>query len=243
MGLTVFYELRAPVTATRSRALIAQLHGAARELAFDQISAVHEFRAPGRDPRARDQPSLLLTATRAIEYDAATGERRTLFVPPEHCTFFSARVNGAESASIGLASYASHVVLEEERGRRIPTSLDGRYSWHSWCKTQYAALPACGGTANFLRAHLALIHLRDRARDLGLEIEVRDDGGYFESRSEAKLLAELDACNRVVAALAGHIKDALSKLFHVEVIEAPITRHPDFERLEAEGRRKQQDSS
>jgi hypothetical protein len=65
---------------------------------------------------------------------------------------------------------------------------------------------------------------------------VHDDGGYFESRDEDKLLAELEACNRAVAAIAGHIKDALSRLFRVDVIEAPITQHPDFERLEAEGR-------
>jgi hypothetical protein len=237
----VYYELRARVTAERSRALVSQLHAAARELPFDQMTGVREFTvsAPGR--RHTDaKPAVALAATRSVEYVTTGGERKTLFVPPEHCSFFTVRVAGAESASVGLASYAAHVMTEEENGRRVPTGLDGCYSWHSWCKTQYAALPACGGTPNFLRAHLSLIHLLDRARLLGIEVEVRDDGGYFESRNEQRLLAELESSNRAVAALAGHIKDALSRFFHVEVVEAPITRHPAFERLEAEGQRDQE---
>jgi hypothetical protein len=237
VGLTVFYDLRARMPATQSRAVVSQLQAAARELPFDQISDLREFTAPSGSRRSR-KPLLVLSATRAVEYRSPKGELRALFVSPEHCTFFTVLVTGAESASLGLATYRAQVELED--GSSVPTGLDGLYSWHSWCKTQYAALPACGGTPNFLRAHVSLIRLLDRARELDLELDVRDDGGYFESRSEERLLAELDSSNRAVAALAGHIKDALSRFFQVDVIEAPIIRHPNFEHLEAEGRRQRE---
>jgi hypothetical protein len=51
-----------------------------------------------------------------------------------------------------------------ERGRLLgqgdpiefPTRRRGYYSWHSFCKTQYAGNPKLGGEANFLKAHLSL---------------------------------------------------------------------------------------
>ena len=42
----------------------------------------------------------------------------------------------------------------------FPTRRRGYYSWHSFCKTQYAGNPSLGGEANFLKAHLSLIELQ-----------------------------------------------------------------------------------
>jgi hypothetical protein len=81
-------------------------------------------------------------------------------IPAVHAVFFQARVEGAETASIGFASHPPVVVHREdiierrkdgsEKGRKLcqgqaiefPTRRRGYYSWHSFCKTQYAGNPA-----------------------------------------------------------------------------------------------------
>ena len=40
------------------------------------------------------------------------------------------------------------------------TKLKG-WRWHSFCKTQYASDPRCGGVENFLRCHLCVVKLLD----------------------------------------------------------------------------------
>src|SRR5262249_54099410 len=105
----------------------------------------------------------------------ADGEHETVEVPALHALFFHVHVQGAETAPIGLASHPAFVVHREdiikrnkggsERERHLgqgspvefPTRRRGYYSWHSFCKTQYAGNPKLGGEANFLKAHLSLI--------------------------------------------------------------------------------------
>ena len=113
----------------------------------------------------------------------------------------------------------------------LRTGLHG-WSWGSFCKTQYASDPKCGGTANFVRCHLAVVHLLDAIQKRQLAtVEVSDEGDYWEHRDAQKLAKTVGDWNQMVATVVGQFKDMSGD----GAIEAPITEFPDFEHLEAKG--------
>lgn len=124
---------------------------------------------------------------------------------------------GSEPAAFGLATVR-------------PPGTAG-WSWHWCCKTQYASLH---GDEHLVRCHTALVAVLDAARELGLEVAVRDETGYWESRSSRELLARVAERNRIVARFAGafvdHSRDAGVDSRRVQ---GPIFEHPDFERFES----------
>src|SRR5215471_21062180 len=69
----------------------------------------------------------------------------------------------------------------------FPTRRRGYYSWHSFCKTQYAGNPKLGGEANFLKAHLSLIELLDQIQAAGVKVRIRDDSRYAKHRDVDRL--------------------------------------------------------
>ena len=118
----------------------------------------------------------------------------------------------------------------------MPTHLDG-WHWWSFCKTQYASNPACGGLPNFLRCHVGLVRLLDHAADIGILAEAKDEGGYYEQRDAAALVTEIEEWNKLIAGAVGAMKDTLESLGqNAQAFESEITRYPDFEHLEAKGR-------
>ena len=129
---------------------------------------------------------------------------------------------GCETAHFSLA----------ERPTGGPQAFAGSLGF---CKTQYAH---GFGREHFLACHRGLIALLDRARELGVLSDVRDDGGYWNSRSVESLMDRLAEHQRVVAAFAGCFKDAIERQLgaNAGVVIAPITKEPTFEHLEAEGR-------
>ena len=159
-------------------------------------------------------------------------------------------MEGAETASIGLASHPPVVVHHEDVvardenghatthfGQGAPieflTRRRGYYSWHSFCKTQYAGNPKLGGEANFLKAHLSLIELLDKINACGVPVRIRDDSKYAKHRNVDRLLASLRDHDAMIASIAGNITDALGD--QMGMIAAPIKDRPDFEHLEAKG--------
>lgn len=142
--------------------------------------------------------------------------------------------------------------------RKVPTGLAG-WHWRSFCKTQYASDPACGGVPNFLRCHISVITLLDRiARIPGVQVKVDDEGkygpsiysdDYEEARAAARkptyrrhkglynpaaLAKEVGEWNTMIAAFAGGLSDALAG--SGMQLAAPIKEFADFERLEFRGR-------
>jgi hypothetical protein len=108
-----------------------------------------------------------------------------------------------------------------------------RYSWHSFCKTQYAGNPKLGGEANFLKAHLSLIELLGQIQAAGVPVCMRDDSRYAKHRDVDRLLRDLRDWNAVIARFAGTLGDALGD--NRGALAAPIMDRPDFEHLEAKG--------
>ncbi len=71
-------------------------------------------------------------------------------------------------------------------------------------------------------------------KTLGLDVRIEDEGGYWPGRDEVVLRAAVERLNRLVAGLAGALKDAEDDSGRGLSVESPILGYPSFERLEAE---------
>ena len=257
MGLTVYYDWKTKTDLPSARRMIAKFRAIALKLPFDDVSEIHEQDPPdGKSPFRKFPPfrkyahsfrqgGLYLSRTRG------DGDQETVHVPALHALFFSVRVQGAESALIGLASHPPVVLHREDvikrnkdgsehtrllgRGNPIEfaTRRRGYYSWQSFCKTQYAGNPKLGGEANFLKAHLSLIELLDQIQAVGLSVRIRDDSKYAKHRDVDRLLRSLRSWDAIVASVVGTVSDALGN--DSGSLIAPIKERLDFEHLEAKG--------
>jgi hypothetical protein len=251
MGLTVYYDWKVKVGAAKARRLIAGFHALARALPFDHVSDIHEQNPPDGKSMFRFCDESFGHGALYLSRRRADGSNEVVQVAALHVLFFSVRVEGAESALVGLASHPPVVLHREDlikrnpdgsererilgRGDAIefPTRRRGYYSWQSFCKTQYAGNPRLGGEANFLKAHLSLIELLDQIRRKGISVRVRDDSRYATHRNANRLLRSLRDWDAVVANVVGQIGDALDE--NAGAVVAPIKDRPDFEHLEAKG--------
>jgi hypothetical protein len=251
MGLTVYYEWKIKADSPATRRLIARFRALALKLPFDHVSKIYEPDPPDGEFAFRRNDHSFRQGDLYLSRKRSDGDDETVHVPALHAVFFNVRVEGAESASIGLASHPPVVVHREdviqrkkdgsERGRLLgrgepvefPTRRRGYYSWHSSCKTQYAGTPRLGGEANFLKAHLSLIELLDQIRAAGVTVRIRDDSRYAKHRDVDRLLRSLREWDAIVARFVGRIGDVLGD--RLGTFTAPINDRPDFEHLEAKG--------
>src|SRR3989442_9734648 len=136
---------------------------------------------------------------------------------------------GCESATFGLCKYPCRFL---SRAGWESTGFEDGWLLKGCCKTQYACEH---GWPHFLRCHKTIVSILDFWRQLGVEVEAQDEGGYRETRSEKKLRAAVDRYDGLVAAFAGAFKDAADENGKSHSVESPIFARRDFERLEAEG--------
>src|ERR1019366_6319062 len=134
---------------------------------------------------------------------------------------------GCEESNFGLCQYPAEIV--DPRHGKLKTKLSG-WRWASFVKTQYSSDPGCGGVPNFLRCHLTVIALLDRARQLGCLDSVSDEGGFWEQRKVEALVKEIGSWNEMIAAFGGRLKDVLGA-----GVVMPIGEYPNFEQLEHAG--------
>lgn len=136
--------------------------------------------------------------------------------------------------------------FEKAEKRVLPVRPAG-WSGHDFCKTQFATEY---GIPNFIRGHVALITLLERAREVpGIDLEYDDEGKYGPStytddptapephyyRHEGKfsvpeLVKEVGEWNGMMAALAGGLKDAIG-----DGVDSPMFDCANFEQLEFRG--------
>jgi hypothetical protein len=178
--------------------------------------------------------------------------------------------NGWESWQFDYAKFSRWKAREEKRTgvrpnlymhstekRKIKVRAGG-WSWNSFCKTQYASDPSCGGVANFLRCHVSAITLLERMAALrGLSVKIEDEGNYgphtfsddyreaYDAGRKptyvwhpgqynvAKLAEAVGEWNSFIAAFGGALKDAASPQgMH---LETAIGKFQNFEQLEFKG--------
>lgn len=251
MGLTLYYDWKTRADVVLARRMIAKFRTLARKLPFDENSDIYEQDPPDGKPRYVVYDDHFRMGALYLTRKRADGLKEVVNVPAQHAVFFQVYVRGSESASIGLASHPPVVVHREdiieraqdgsERGRlrgqgdpiEFATRRRGYYSWHSFCKTQYAGNPKLGGEANFLKAHLSLVELLDQIQQTGVKLRIRDDSGYAKHRDVERLLRSLREWDAIVARVVGKLSDTIGDEGRSFI--APIMERPDFEHLEARG--------
>jgi hypothetical protein len=234
VGLHIWYSLVLPPPASFDDAIekMRQLHDAAHTVGFtghDEIPAVGEIQlGTASDDDAEE---------RSVEMSSGESIVEPIWVRASRWVRFSTMPGpGAETALFSLGEYPEYV-----DGTPPLTSIrvgapPGFSGTNGFCKTHYASR---FGEEHFLRCHLALIQLLDHAQELGILARVSDDGHYWETRSEQVLLNNLREHSAVLSAIVGNLKDQFEKRGDQTMhFSAPITAMPDFEHLEAEGRRR-----
>lgn len=240
MGLSIGYDFRVACSASDAERIVQKLQRIASRMKFDEVQPVR---------RAADLKLSQLESTKSkrgwdlfygrhyLEKELRGGKKRYLPIPALQVFLFGINSAGSETALIGLASHpAHHEGVADGKSFSVDTGLEGLFTWGKCCKTQYAALPQHGGVENFIRLHTGIISLFDAARELGVDVEARDDGDFWATRDRSVLLENLKEHDQIVAAIVGRIKDTFGDRDD-GLFVAPITSNPAFEHLEAEGRR------
>jgi len=208
MGLTIHYQLQSTSRSPKkARQLIDQLRQKALDLPFKEVGEIVELDGDTADfdKLNRDNPKrwLLIQAGQYIERD----ERHYRVTPQRVIAFSTWPGEGSEEANFGLAIYPKTIEVD---GKKLRTGL-GDWSWGSFCKTQCASNPECGGVENFLRCHLAVVKLLDHAKSLSILKDVNDEGDYWQKRDMKALAQEVGDWNTMIAGWAGRFKDAFGE--------------------------------
>ena len=164
MGLTIHYNLNSSTRSPKkARELVARLHGWALDLPFERVEDIIELSESQCDYEqyGPDHPHRWLLIQAGAHVDDPKDKHYSYRVTPTHIIAFAAWPGrGCEDANFGFCRYPAYIEVHDRviRGqtRRIRTRLSG-WCWGSFCKTQYASNPECGGVANFLRFHLSVI--------------------------------------------------------------------------------------
>ncbi|MBW4493599.1 MAG: hypothetical protein KME26_11050 [Oscillatoria princeps RMCB-10] len=222
MGLTVHYEFKLDSASVEgARAKIAALRNLALKLPFAQVGELVEIQGEECrfDRENADDPHVFFKLRAGkitcLENDTFSSLDSTYLI-----AFDTMPGEGCESAAFGLALHAEPAAVND-------------WIWMSFCKTQYASNPECGGIENFLKCHLMIVRMLDEAQKLGILCEVLDEGNYWETRQIEKLVETLRKYNVLIAGIAGHLKDSQEE----GSIASPIYNYPNFEYLEAEASR------
>lgn len=236
MGLTIHYSLTTSLTEPLDiRALVEGLRQFARDLPFQEVGELLEFQGSAADfeqcGRDDEHRWFKIQAGHYLDRDDCHYSVR-----PVHSIGFSTLPGeGSESANFGLSRLPEFIQVPDASGRkkRLATGLTG-WRWKSFCKTQYASAPRCGGVKNFLKCHVCVVKLLDFIQRTGLvTIEVTDESEYWDHRDLGKLACTVGEWNEFIAAFAGKIKDVAQA--QGVTVESAIAEFADFEHLEAKG--------
>ena len=145
---------------------------------------------------------------------------------------FVVEQSGSESATFGLARFSDTGTDVSDQSIQRPSGIAHEYRWRRFCKTHYASLSTNGGWENFFKIHDGICRILDHAQTIGIDVDVLDEGEYYEKRDAAALKKEIERWNQLTAAFTGKLKDHLGR---PDAVAAPITDAPEFEHLEAQG--------
>jgi hypothetical protein len=239
MGLTIHYSLRSSVESSAdARKLLSRLRQRALDLPFFKVGELLEWQGAACDYKrcSQNAPERLLLIQAEASADDPKLKDRSYDVTPLHVIAFNTWPGrGCKKAQFALCQYPAQITVEDRltlKRRKIRTKLKG-WNWDSFCKTQYASNSRCGGVKNFLRCHLIVVAMLDFAKKLGILESVSDESQYWEKRDPAALAREVGDWNEAIASWAGDLKKRFGR-----AVRAPITKFPDFERLEAAGKDK-----
>jgi hypothetical protein len=226
MGLTIHFDLALPASTPDAEVLARLQH-------------LHDF-------AARHVPltiTPLVTLTRAqIEADLEPRSFEWLLGITDEVMHIGYNLgdDAADTNSLAIAAFGitpgegcdlAMFALAAPIPSAVAVNVDAPVRIHDWhwagfCKTQYASNVS---DEHFVRCHRMIVAILDEAERLGFELEVRDEGRYWETRSVQVLLTEVSTMNHILARVAGALHDAMPE---ENGFDAEIFRHPDFEHLE-----------
>ncbi len=253
MGLTIHYSIKTTARSPKkAREQVEKMRQLALDLPFEEVGEVQELDSPNSKTADKSQRWLIIQAEQYISHQG-----RMYDVTPTK--IFAVSIwpgEGCEPLNIGLCSFPREITVDSGT---LKTKLPG-FRWSSFCKTQYASNPECGGIPHFLRCHISAITLLERIAELSMiSVDIEDEGNYGPSTysddwreagaagNEATyvwhpgkynvkaLVEEIGEWNEMVAAMGGALKDALGNAGLS--LESPITSFSDFEQLEFRGSR------
>lgn len=223
MGLTIHYEFKLDSASVEgAREKIAALRNLALKLPFAEVGELVEIQGEECrvDSENTEDPHVFLKL-RAGKFICLESDSYSMLDPTYLIAFNTMPGEGCESAAFGLALHAEPAAVSD-------------WNLMSFCKTQYASNPECGGIENFLKCHLMIVRMLDEAQKLGILCEVSDEGNYWDTRQIEKLVETVSKYNVLIAGIAGHLKDSQGE----GSIASPIYNYPNFEYLEAEASRR-----
>ena len=240
MGLTIHYRLSFEGTASAALKAVSDLRAEALDLPLIEVSDVVRFKGDEADYNKSSQDDefrwLKIQAGEHVDVTPASmkgagREIRQYVIPTEIIAFSTYPGYGCEEANFGLCRYPK-TIIDSESGKRIRTGLK-EWSWKSFCKTQYANSPEAGGLPNFLKCHLSVIYLLDKAKDMGLLLEVSDEGDFYEDRNVQALAEEVEEWDIMMAGLLTAISGAVPEGVGLEMA---IGNRSDTELLQNKAR-------
>lgn len=186
MGLHLTYELHLtdPIRVADADRMLAALHAYARTLPFARVSDFISLRPAPRGLPADDTSRLWLLYHAPLVAEPNEGDVPLLTGDPDTARGFLVTAGDrCENATFGLLLRAS------DTGEHL------EWFWRCSCKTQYAAMVS---NAHLVACHTSLVAVLDHAQSLGFRVVVNDETHYWETRDEARLIAEVEAVNRRV---------------------------------------------
>jgi hypothetical protein len=228
MGLHLCYELAFDPTADEAAvtAVLGRLRDAARRSSFRRVSPLLRRCEPETPPGPPGHGDALewLFGISSDGHRATHGKRRVSRSIAADLAIGFVVAPGArcEPAAFGLARYPEPV---DARRGEVEYTTTG-WHWHAVCKTQYASVVS---DEHLVACHTGLVALLDCAAALGIDVTVRDETHFWETRDPARLVQEVRDMNRIVARMAGALSDRMPGDLRVA---GAILDHPRFERLE-----------
>ena len=215
MGLFLNYELQLPASCSHEHvtASLQQLRAFATTQPFANVSP---FLSSAIRLSTRDRQRLgALQYIASIMTEPYRDESHSLTADGSSALGFLVNPGkGCETATFGFLRRAN------DAGDHVD------WYWRCFCKTQYASVVS---DHHLIACHTSLVHVLDHAITLGIQVDVYDETHYWETRDTSELVREVHAMNRLVAAFAGTLSDAMGPAHRVQ---APIFEHRRFERLE-----------
>ncbi len=112
-------------------------------------------------------------------------------------------------------------------------------SWGSFCKTQYASSPDCGGAPNFVVAHLSVLTILEWMQSQGWQVRVHDESHFWEHRDVSQLVKCVGEWNGMMASAFGSMKAVLGDQLKGEIEKFPnyhdLAKQPITDPLIAKG--------
>jgi hypothetical protein len=220
MGLAISYSLNLnSASISQAREKVVELYEFASDLPFLEIGEIIELEGADCLIQQSDPHVALKVCTLTLEEIIQNLRNST---EETNCSYLIGfRVfpgNGCGQALFGLNTAMA--------------SGDNRdWNWKAFCKTQYANNPDYGGINNFLKCHLLVITMLEKASSLGIVDYVSDPSGYWENRDVEALVKTITEETVMMAQIMGSLKDIFGQEGYKAV--APIFDSPNFEYLEA----------